>query len=87
MPTPTSAARRAKARTPREQAYMDAIEQLYGEGTKAHRDTLFEPNRYLATAHTDRHADMDEVNRQAIERMFERGIWERPAHTREGVEA
>jgi tetratricopeptide (TPR) repeat protein len=38
---PTSAERRAKARTPREQLYMDAVEVLYGAGSKPRRDTLF----------------------------------------------
>lgn len=38
---PTPAGRRAKAKTPREQLYMDVAEALYGEGTKARRDTLF----------------------------------------------
>jgi tetratricopeptide (TPR) repeat protein len=38
---PTPAARRAKAPTVREQMYMDAIEALYGEGSKPRRDTLF----------------------------------------------
>jgi hypothetical protein len=35
------AARRARAGTPREQAYMNAAEALYGEGSKPKRDTLF----------------------------------------------
>jgi len=39
---PDGPTRRTKAGTPREQMYMDAVEQLYGEGGKAHRDTLFE---------------------------------------------
>jgi tetratricopeptide (TPR) repeat protein len=38
---PTTAGRRAKARTPREQAYLAAVETLYGSGSKAHRDTLY----------------------------------------------
>jgi tetratricopeptide (TPR) repeat protein len=38
---PTRAARRAKAPTPREQAYLDAVEILYGEGPKAARDTAY----------------------------------------------
>jgi tetratricopeptide (TPR) repeat protein len=38
---PTAAGRRAKAGTPREQMYMDAIELLYGEGPKPRRDTLY----------------------------------------------
>jgi tetratricopeptide (TPR) repeat protein len=38
---PTAGARRAKAGTEREQAYLDAIEVLYGEGTKTERDLRF----------------------------------------------
>lgn len=39
---PTSAGRRAKAKTIREKEYFDAIEILYGDGTKAQRDLRFE---------------------------------------------
>lgn len=38
---PTPAARRAKAPTAREQMYLDAVEALYGEGSKPRRDTLY----------------------------------------------
>ena len=38
---PTPEARRARARTPREQGYLAAVELLYGEGEKARRDTLY----------------------------------------------
>lgn len=38
---PTPAARRGKAPTTREQMYLDAVEALYGEGSKARRDTLY----------------------------------------------
>src|SRR5256884_9586830 len=38
---PTPAARRAKALTPREQAYLDAVELLYGEGSKPARDPAY----------------------------------------------
>jgi len=38
---PTAAARRSKAPTPREQAYLDAVEILYGEGAKSERDTAY----------------------------------------------
>jgi tetratricopeptide (TPR) repeat protein len=48
----TPAARRAKAGTAREQMYMDAIELLYGEGSKARRDTLYAAAmERLAAAH------------------------------------
>ena len=38
---PTPEGRRAKAGTRREQMFMDAIEVLYGAGSKARRDTLY----------------------------------------------
>ncbi len=38
---PTPAARRAKAVSPREQRYLEAVEILYGDGAKARRDTLY----------------------------------------------
>jgi len=38
---PISEARRAKTPTPREQAYLGAVETLYGDGSKARRDTLY----------------------------------------------
>ena len=38
---PSADARRAKAPTPREQAWLGAVEVLYGEGSKAQRDTLY----------------------------------------------
>jgi tetratricopeptide (TPR) repeat protein len=37
----TPQARRAKAPTPRERDYLEAVEALYGEGPKARRDTLY----------------------------------------------
>ncbi|MEZ5292504.1 MAG: hypothetical protein R2745_15590 [Vicinamibacterales bacterium] len=39
---PTAAARRAKAGTERERAYMDVVEVLYGDGSKDDRDFRFE---------------------------------------------
>ena len=51
---PTAAARRARAGTPREQMFMDAIEQLYGAGSKPKRDTLYaRVMEQLATAYPD----------------------------------
>lgn len=38
---PTPEARRAKAPTPREQAYLETVDILYGGGSKPHRDTLY----------------------------------------------
>lgn len=39
---PTAAARRAKAKTDREKGYLDAVEILYGEGSKIERDFRYE---------------------------------------------
>jgi tetratricopeptide (TPR) repeat protein len=39
---PTQAERRAKAKTDREKSYLDAVEILYGDGTKADRDMRYE---------------------------------------------
>ena len=38
---PTAGARRARAPTPREKAYLDAVEALYGEGPRGQRDTAY----------------------------------------------
>jgi hypothetical protein len=49
---PSSAARIAKGRTPREQAYLRAMETLYGAGDKKERDLAYlEDMRRLHTAH------------------------------------
>lgn len=51
---PDPAARRSRAATHREQMYMDAVEALYGEGTKPKRDTLFaRAVERLTAAHPD----------------------------------
>lgn len=39
---PTPAARRAKAKTDREKEYLDAVEILYGDGSKVERDFRYE---------------------------------------------
>src|SRR6266567_1543656 len=38
---PMRAARQAKAPTPREQGYLDAVERLFGDGNKASRDRAY----------------------------------------------
>jgi tetratricopeptide (TPR) repeat protein len=38
---PTAEARRARAKTPRERGYLEAVELLYGDGPKPLRDTLY----------------------------------------------
>ncbi len=38
---PTAGARRARAPTPREKGYLDAVEALYGPGSRAQRDTAY----------------------------------------------
>src|SRR5688500_20352413 len=39
--SPTPEARRSRAPTPRERDYLDAVEGLYGPGSKPRRDTLY----------------------------------------------
>src|SRR5207245_3529076 len=58
---PTPAARRAKAPTPREQAYLETVEILYGDGSKAKRDTAYSLalERLVASFPTDREAQVD----------------------------
>jgi hypothetical protein len=51
---PTAAARQAKAPTAREQGYLDAVERLYGAGSKAARDR----------AYADRMAELSRANPQ-----------------------
>jgi tetratricopeptide (TPR) repeat protein len=55
---PTAAARRAKAPTPREKAYLDAVEILYEDGSKAERDTAYSlaMHRLVARFPADREA-------------------------------
>ena len=57
---PTPAARRATAPTPRERAYLNAVEILYGDGTKAHRDTAYSlaMERLVARFPADREAQV-----------------------------
>src|SRR6058998_3301456 len=55
-----SAARRAKAPTPREQAYLETVEILYGDGSKTKRDTAYSlaMERLVATFPADREAQV-----------------------------
>jgi tetratricopeptide (TPR) repeat protein len=54
---PTSSERRAKAKTDREKEYLDAVEILYGEGTKEQRD--FKYMDAMAKLHADYPEDLD----------------------------
>jgi tetratricopeptide (TPR) repeat protein len=50
----TAEARKAKARTHREQMYLAAVESLYGDGSKARRDTTYSAAmQQLVGAHPD----------------------------------
>ena len=50
----TAAARQAKAPTPREKKYLEAVEILYGEGSKPRRDTLYSnAMKKLVDEHSD----------------------------------
>jgi tetratricopeptide (TPR) repeat protein len=48
---PTPAARRARAKTDREKEYLDAVEILYGDGSKEERDFRFEDATRRLHAH------------------------------------
>ena len=54
---PSAAARRARAPTAREQAYLDAVETLYGNGSKAARDSAY--SRAMGRLVTRFPADLD----------------------------
>jgi len=54
---PTPAARRARAGTDREKAYLDALEVLYGEGSKTDRDFRYE--KAMAALHARFPDDVD----------------------------
>lgn len=54
---PTSAERRAKAKTEREKEYLDTVEILYGDGTKAQRD--FKYMEAMAKLHSRYPQDVD----------------------------
>lgn len=54
---PSAAARRARARTDREKAYLDAVEILYGEGSKIERDLRYE--NAMAKLHEHYPEDVD----------------------------
>ena len=54
---PTAAARRELAKSDRERAYMDAVEILYGEGTKQERDILY--SAAMGALHARFPADVD----------------------------
>ncbi|HVH68518.1 MAG TPA: hypothetical protein VM716_11660 [Gemmatimonadales bacterium] len=57
---PTRKARRAKAPTARERGYLDAVEVLYGRGSKAWRDTAYSAvmKRLAASLPADREAQV-----------------------------
>jgi tetratricopeptide (TPR) repeat protein len=57
---PTPDARRAKAPTPRERAYLRAVEILYADGSKGHRDTAYSlaMQRLVARFPADREAQV-----------------------------
>ncbi|MEK6768601.1 MAG: tetratricopeptide repeat protein [Gemmatimonadota bacterium] len=81
---PTAAARRAKARTPREQAYLDAVEVLYGEGPKPHRDTAYaSAMERLATANS---GDLEAQAFYALSLLgLNQGVRDVPTYLRAGA--
>jgi tetratricopeptide (TPR) repeat protein len=81
---PTAAARRAKARTPREQAYLDAVEVLSGEGSKPRRDTLYaDAMERLAAAYPD---DLEAQAFHALALLgLNQGVRDLPTYMRAGA--
>ncbi|HEU5041147.1 MAG TPA: hypothetical protein VFT84_10020 [Gemmatimonadales bacterium] len=81
---PTPAARRARAKTAREQAYLGAVELLYGEGDKPRRDTLYsEAMGRLALAYP---ADDEAKAFSALALMgLSQGVRNVPAYMRAGA--
>jgi len=81
---PTAEARRAKAQTPREQMFMDAIELLYGQGSKPRRDTLYaSAMERLAAAHP---ADDESQSFYALALLgLSQGIRDVPTYLRAGA--
>ena len=81
---PTPEARRAKAATPREQMFMDAIELLYGQGSKPKRDTLYaSAMERLAAAHP---ADDEAQSFYALALLgLNQGIRDVPTYLRAGA--
>lgn len=81
---PTPETRRAKAQTPREQMFMDAIELLYGQGSKPRRDTLYaSAMERLAAAHP---ADDEAQSFYALALLgLNQGVRDVPTYKRAGV--
>ncbi len=81
---PTPAARSAKAGTARERAYLAAVEQLYGEGPKPLRDTLYE--RAMARLAADYPADDEAKLFDALAIMsLSQAVRNVPAYMRAGA--
>ena len=81
---PTREARRARAPTAREQAYLDAVEILYGAGSKQKRDTLYSAAmERIAKAYP---ADMEAQAFYALSLLgLNQGVRDVPAYLRAGA--
>ena len=81
---PTREARKARAPTAREQAYLDAVEILYGGGTKQKRDTLYSAAmERIAKAYP---ADMEAQAFYALSLLgLNQGVRDVPAYLRAGA--
>src|SRR5687768_34355 len=81
---PTREARRARAPTAREKAYLDAVEILYGDGSKPSRDTLYSAAvERIAKAYP---ADMEAQAFYALSLLgLNQGVRDVPAYLRAGA--
>src|SRR5688572_7905743 len=81
---PTREARKARAPTAREQAYIDAVEILYGDGSKPRRDTLYSAAmERVAKAYP---ADMEAQAFHALSLLgLNQGVRDVPAYLRAGA--
>lgn len=83
---PTPAAQLARAPTPRERGYLEAVETLYGEGSKADRDTA-----YARVMERVAHANPDDVEARAFYVLsllgLSRGVRDVPTYMRAGAMA
>jgi tetratricopeptide (TPR) repeat protein len=81
---PTPEARAARATTARERAYLQAVELLYGEGSKPRRDTLFSAAMgRLAAAHPK---DLEASSFYALSLLgLNQGVRDVPTYMRAGA--
>ena len=81
---PTPAARLARTPTPREREYLEAVETLYGEGSKADRDTAY--MRVMERVARDNPDDIEARLFYALSLLgLSRGVRDVPTYMRAGA--